>query len=320
MSKKIQFVFNESEVGAGTRGASLGPKAVQVAAWKKQSPLFDYYSVRTIKTNNQILNTPIEKHFAKRIPEVLDVFFEISSEVKSVLSQGVFPFVIAGDHSSAGGTVAGIKMHMENERLGVVWIDAHGDLHTPYTTPSGNVHGMPVATALGEDNLACKINEPSEQVALLWNELKNVGGICPKIKPEDLVFIAVRDTEQPEDDLIKRLSIQNFLVEEVNALGADKIVEKTLEKLSACDKIYISFDVDSMDPNVVSHGTGTPVDNGLMPSQAYEIMKGLIASGKVCCVEFVEINPCLDEKKNKMAEVALDLIEKLVLDIEEQLN
>lgn len=320
MSKKIQFIFNESEVGAGTRGASLGPKAVQIAAWDKKSSLFESRPIRTIKNSNHVLNSELHQPFAKRISAVLDVYYEISSEIKSILSQDDFPFVIAGDHSSAGGTVAGIKMKNPQERIGVIWIDAHADIHTPYTTPSGNVHGMPIATILNMDNMASKVNSPVEKAKTLWDELKNVGGIAPKAIPEDLVYIAVRDTEQPEDNLLKDLEIKNYSVEEVNTLGVAKIVAETLKKLANCDKIYISFDVDSMDPEVTSHGTGTPVGQGIVPSQAYELMQGFIASGKVCCLEFVEINPTLDEKKNKMAEVAFDLIEKLVVDIENTLK
>jgi arginase len=319
MFQTIQFVFNESELGAGTRGASMGPQALQVAAWQKNSGIFQKYAIRKTKQNNKILNNPINKPFAKRIPAILDLYYEVSAEIKSILSQNDFPFVAAGDHSSAGGTVAGIKMKYPEERIGVVWIDAHADIHTPYTTPSGNMHGMPVATMLGIDNLAAKINAPTENVRLLWDELKNVGGIMPKILPEDLVYMCVRDTETPEDEYIRALSIKNFTVEEINKSGVEQIVQETLKQLAHCTKIYISFDVDSMDPEVVSHGTGTPVENGIVPSQAFGLMKGIIASKKVCCIEFVEINPCLDEKKNKMAETALELIEKICAEIENSL-
>src|SRR5690606_30318921 len=138
------------------------------------------------------------------------------------------------------------------------------------------------------------------------------GGISPKIQPEDLVFIAVRDTEEPEDLLMENLGIRNITVEEVRKSGVDHVVDEVLEKLKDCDLVYVSFDVDSMDPKIVSHGTGTPVDSGLTPEEAEGIMTGLIKSDKLCCLEFVEINPCLDEKKNKMAEVAFDLLERLV--------
>jgi arginase len=181
------------------------------------------------------------------------------------------------------------------------------------------MHGMPLATALGVDNIECQINQPKNDVVGLWNGLKEFGGVAPKINADDLVFIAVRDTEAPEDALMEKLAIKNFSVEEVNEKGTDLVVQETLDLLADCDMIYVSFDVDSMDPNVVSHGTGTPVDNGLMPEQAHDLMAGLIRSGKLACLEFVEINPCLDEKKNVMAEVAFDLLESLTPIIKEQL-
>lgn len=313
MARKIQLIINESEVTAGTRGASLGPGAVKVAAWKKESDFFSQFTNQySIKNNEELLNKPPLYPFAKRIEGLTEVFEQLDTIVKSTYEKGDFPLIIAGDHGSAGGTIAAIKNSHPGKRLGVVWIDAHGDLHTPYTTPSGNMHGMPLATALATDNLDAQINEPKEDVKDLWDNLKNFGGISPKIQPEDLVFIAVRDTEEPEDLLMKKLGIRNITVGEVRTSGVDHVVDEVLEKLTNCDLIYISFDVDSMDPKIVSHGTGTPVDNGLTPEEAEGIMTGLIKSDKLCCLEFVEINPCLDEKKNKMAEVAFDLLERLV--------
>ena len=312
MSRKIQLILNESEITAGTRGASLGPNAVKIAAWKKQSSFFDQFDTQLVVANNEALLNKVPKYpFAKRIEGLIEVFGELDKHISQTFSNNDFPLVIAGDHGSAGGTIAAIKKNFPNKKLGVVWIDAHGDLHTPYTTPSGNMHGMPLATALALDNLDSKINEPNPDVVDLWNELKNFGGLSPKITPDNLVFISVRDTETPEDNLIASLNIRNYKVDEVNSKGTQVVVAEVLEKLKDCDMIYISFDVDSMDPQIVSHGTGTPVDNGLTPEQSKEIMIGLINSGKVACLEFVEINPCLDEKKNKMAEVAFDLLEEI---------
>ena len=156
--------------------------------------------------------------------------------------------VLASDHGSAGGTIAGIQKAHPNKRLGVIWIDAHGDLHTPYTTPSGNMHGMPLATALREDNLESKSNEPNEKVVALWEELKNFGSDGARFSAEDLVFIAVRDTEEQEDAIMDRLNITNHKVEDVRSEGAKAILDKTLNQLTECDIIYVSFDVDSMDP------------------------------------------------------------------------
>ena len=136
---------------------------------------------------------------AKRIEGLVQVFENVSLKVSEVMKNGGFPLIIAGDHGSAGGTLAGVKMAHPDKRVGVVWIDAHGDLHTPYTTPSGNMHGMPLATALSEDNLEERRNELSDGVVELWQRLKDTGVKGAKINAEDLVFIAVRDTELEED-------------------------------------------------------------------------------------------------------------------------
>lgn len=312
MTKEIKFIINRSEITAGTRGASLGPDAIFAAARAKNSTFFSNYDVTELPNSNYLLDLPTDHKYAKRIDGLIGVFEQVSDEVSSELKAGNFPILLAADHGSAGGTMAGIKAAFPDKRLGVVWIDAHGDLHTPYTTPSGNMHGMPLSTALNDDNLECKINEVPEETEGLWKQLKAIGYEGPKIRPEDLVFIAVRDTEPQEDAIIKRLNIKNYTVDEVNMQGTAQIIEKVLKRLETCDIIYVSFDVDSMDPKATSYGTGTPVKNGLMPKQAREILNGLGASPKTVCMEIVEVNPCLDEKMNRMAEVTFELIESLV--------
>jgi arginase len=312
MDRPIRIIRNESEITAGTRGASLGPAAIDVAAWKKGNCAWNTLKRTTIPNVNFMLCQPVKYPFAKRIEGLIEVFGFLVDELKHTIEQGEFPLIIAGDHGSAGGTIAGLTKAYPDKRIGVVWIDAHGDLHTPYTTPSGNMHGMPLATALGVDNLDCKINNPASDVVGFWNQIKAFGGKEVKIQPEDLVFVAVRDTEEAEDALMDRLAIRNITVGEVNQLGAAAVVAEISRRLAHCDLIYVSFDVDSMDPQLVSHGTGTPVPNGLTPDQAKEIMMGLLQTQKVCCLEVVEVNPCLDEKQNKMAETTLELIESLI--------
>jgi arginase len=230
-----------------------------------------------------------------------------------------FPVVLSGDHSIAAGTIAGIKKAYPSKRLGVVWIDAHADIHSPFTTPSGNVHGMPLAAALGLDNLELKINELSEKESAGWNAMKNLSGVCPSVLPEDTVYFGVRDTEEQEDEIIENQEIRNFLVEEIRYRGMDVCLTEAIERLDNCDLIYISFDVDSMDCDLISYGTGTPVSKGFDEVEIKEIISGFLETEKVACLEFVEINPTLDEKKNKMAETAFEILEE-VLPIIEKLN
>lgn len=313
--KKLNFIINTSEITAGTRGASLGPGAIMVEARKRGSFLFGNYSTRYLENENHLLDAETKHQFGKRIEGLKKVFENVSTELNSVFKSGSFPLVLAADHGSAGGTIAGIKTSFPDKRLGVIWIDAHADLHSPYTTPSGNMHGMPLATAISEDNLICKSNDVPAETTKIWEELKNLGGINPKIKAEDIVFVGVRDTEEQEDALIERFNIKNVEVSELNSKGCKQIADEVLAKLAACDIIYISFDVDSMEPSATSHGTGTPVDNGLLPKQAEDLMLHLLDSPKVVCLEIVEVNPCLDEKTNKMAETTFQILEKLVAKI-----
>lgn len=307
MTSKIQVILNISEIGAGTRGASLGPQAIISAARKKESDFFDKYRPYILPIFNELLDKPTPYHNAKRIDGMVNVYENIKTEVESTLSKNKFPLIIAGDHCSAGATIAGIKNANPTKRIGVVWIDAHADLHTPYTTPSGNLHGMPLATAIGTDNLDCKKNNVDEETASLWNQLKSTS-----ILPEDLVFIAVRDTEDEEDYLINKHQIKNYSVDELRSLGVKEVLTQIENKLQNCDLIYISFDVDSMDPILTSHGTGTPVPNGLTPAEAKEILRGCLSFQKTIAFELVEVNPCLDEKQNKMAEIAFEIIEDLM--------
>lgn len=311
MQSNIQIIFNLSEIGAGTRGASLGPQAIAAAARKKESTFFGEHRISVLPIISQTLDRPTPYPFAKRIDGMLEVYQAVVEEVGSVLKSGKFPFIVAGDHCSAGGSIAGIKKAFPGKRLGVLWVDAHADLHTPYTTPSGNMHGMPLATALGVDNEECQRNNVDEETANMWNQLKSNA-----IQAEDLVFVAVRDTEEEEDALMNRFNIRNYKVDEVRELGVAGLVDKLRNHFANCDMLYISFDVDSMDPELTSHGTGTPVPHGLTPEEAKELLKACVQFPNTIAFELVEVNPCLDEKQNKMAEVAFEIIEELVATIE----
>ena len=238
--------------------------------------------------------------------------------VKKTLDAHHFPIVLSGDHSSALGTISGVKAAFPDKTLGVVWIDAHADLHSPYTSPSGNIHGMPVAAAIGHDNMDCQINEVGRATEKSWNAMKNLGTKGAKVLPQNVVYFGVRDTEEPEDRQMSKLAMRNYIVAEVRYRGIDICVQEVLESLSDCDMIYISFDVDSMDCDMISYGTGTPVPKGFDPCEIMSIINRIVQSNKVVCLELVEINPLLDLKGNKMAETAfevLDNVTKGLLDV-----
>ncbi|MBX7093366.1 MAG: arginase [Flavobacteriales bacterium] len=309
--KTLSIIEIKSEIGAGTRGASLGPDAIKVAALNMGDDLFEKNRPQFVLTENHLLHTPVTTPKGKRIAGLVRMYERVSKVVSSELEKDKFLLILAGDHSTAGGTIAGIKKCYPEKRLGVIWIDAHADLHSPYSTPSGNLHGMPLATALAYDNLEDQINDIKDETRLGWEKLKNVAGISPKIQPKDLLFIGVRDTEPAEDHSMERNSIRNFKVEELRKKGTQQIIAECLDILKDCDLIYVSLDVDSMDPEI-SRGTGTPVPGGLTIEEAHELATGFVASPKVNCFEIVEVNPCLDDKINKMAEVAFSIVKSVV--------
>ena len=326
--KPVQLIENVSELGAGTRGASLGIAAMRMAALNKGSDFFNEIPVIALPHQNYLLFDPEfnqKTPGALRIEGIIQIYQIIEEAVGRVIRADKFPLILSGDHSSAGGTIAAIRKAHPGKRLGVIWIDAHADLHTPYTSPSGNVHGMPLAAALGLDDEArnhLKIPDNAVSKAGLegWEKLKQFGGPGPNIQFGDLVFVAVRDIEIEETKLINHHNIPNFSVEEVRRQGTKAIATQCLQHLSDCDLIYISFDVDSMDCNIISHGTGTPVPNGLFEYEASNLIQHLLEDERVCCLEFTEVNPLLDEKGNAMAEAAFSVLEGAVHKIKNQVK
>ncbi len=307
MNRQLQFIFNPSELGAGTRGASLGPEAVRAAARAQNSTLFSEYPVYTLPNRNDLLDRPTNFPFAKLIFGFLKIFEGIKQQFKQPLDSGMFPLIIAGDHSSAGGTMAGLKLAYPGKRLGVLWIDAHADIHSPYTTPSGNIHGMPIATALGVDQSDLQKNNLDLTTMQYWNQLKS-----HSLKPSDLIYIGVRDVEEEEIHAMKQLNLRNYTVKELRDRGLQTCIDEISAKLQACDIVYVSFDVDSMDPSETSYGTGTPVPNGISFDEAKTILTSMSKLTNLACMELVEVNPCLDNEKNKMAERSFELINSLV--------
>ncbi len=313
---KIKIIKNRSDIGAGTRGSDMGIDAIEIAAINCGSDYFNRYDFCDLETENDVVYKKQKAPFAKRIGKVLTVCNRLNEAVKNTIENSQFPLVLSGDHSSALGTISGVKTAFPDKRLGVIWIDAHADIHSPYTTPSGNVHGMPLAAALADDNKDRKINEVKGETDIAWEGLKSIGGISPKVLHSDLVYFGVRDTEEPEEYTIAKNRIKNYRVDEVRYRGVDVCINETLEKLNDCDLIYISFDVDSMDCDLISKGTGTPVSKGFDEEEIKQIINKIVESGKVACLEVVEVNPCLDNKGNKMAETAFDVLSDVTKSIE----
>ncbi|GAA4330178.1 arginase [Flaviaesturariibacter amylovorans] len=308
--KNIKLIEVPSEIGAGTRGASLGIEAIKIAALDFMSNFFIHFPSERVPVENKLLYEPIESPYAKRIKGVASMYDKVSKAVLETMKSNFFPVVLSGDHSIAGATIAGIKMAKPKSKLGVIWIDAHADLHTPYTTPSGNMHGMPLSLSINEDNAESAVHQLDPDTAKYWNGLKNLGKIAPKVLPEDIVFIALRDFEREEKALIDKYGIKVITTKEVRSKGPENIVRAVTRYLSDCTDIYVSFDVDSLDSSI-SKGTGTPVSNGLREREAEDLVSKFMQNRKVCCFELTEVNPTLD-KENLMAEIAFNILQRSV--------
>ena len=308
---RIKIIKNRSDIGAGTRGSDMGIDAIEIAAINANNDYFTRFDFVDVETENESIYNKVKNTYMKRIEHVSYQCERVCNAVNDSLNEQSFPLVISGDHSSALGTISGIKKTFSEKRLGVVWIDAHADMHSPFTSPSGNIHGMPLAAALGEDNIENRINKVSTNSIHYWENMKNMGIKGSKLKPEDLVYFGVRDTEDPEDNQMQKLALRNYMVHEIRHRGLEVCVDEALDKLKDCDMIYISFDVDSMDCDLISYGTGTPVSKGFDEFEIIKIIDRIIKSNKVICMEFVEVNPLLDNKGNKMGETAFVVLDQV---------
>jgi arginase len=308
MIKPIRIIEVKSEIGAGTRGASLGVDAIKIAALDFGSPFFKRFKSIEIPNENHLLLEPVVHDYAKRIKGIYTLSEKIAKEIQKSITKGEIPIVLGGDHSCSIGTISGIRMALPDKKLGVIWIDAHADIHSPYTTPSGNMHGMPIACLLGEDNKDRQQNKPDDETVEYWEKLKNLGNINPKIHYNDLVYIALRDYEPQEEYLLKKNKVRIFTLQEIRKKAVERIAIEALNYLDHCNIIHVSFDVDSMDSRI-SSGTGTPVPNGITEKEAGNLIYYILRSKKICCFEMVEINPTLD-KENLMAENAFEILQK----------
>ena len=281
------------DLGAGRRGVDMGPSAIRIAGVAERLRALGH----AVLDEGDILVKPPEQQRItneklKYLPAIVRACTLLAGKVEKIITAGEFPLVLGGDHSIAIGTIAGVAAYCRSveKKLGVLWIDAHGDLNTHETTPSGNIHGMPLATSLGLGAI----------------ELTSVGGDFPKLDPKNVVLIATRDLDDGERAQIKKLGLSVFTMEEIDKHGMALIVTKALRKLRHVDYLHASFDLDAIDPSVAP-GVGTPVKGGLNYREAHLIMETLNEFGKMTSLEIVEANPILDNR-NQSAEFAVELI------------
>ncbi len=309
----VGLVEVDCDLGAGKPGAGAGIELLKNAVQRQQDLrriserlIAEIQGQQRPTARAEATGGGSASPHARHIGTIAGVMADASRLVASTLEQGRFPLVLAGDHSTAAATIAGIRRAHPQERLGVIWIDAHADIHSPFTTPSGNMHGMPLAIAAGHDNLPEAINQPDPRTRALWRELQRLNGSeSASIALQDLIYVAVRDTEAAEDVTIAAHAIPVISTEQVRSEGAEQAALRCLAHLEQVDRIYVSFDVDALD-STICKGTGTPVPGGLLAHEAGTLLRTLLADPRVCCWEICEINPHLDEL-NTLAEVSLGI-------------
>ena len=282
------------DLGAGRRGVDMGPSAIRIAGISEK-----LQSIRhtVIDDGDILIKIPelqkVKNPKLKYLPEIVRACTLLSAKVEKILEESDFPLVLGGDHSIAIGTIAGVSNYCRknNKKLGVIWVDAHGDMNTAETSPSGNIHGMPLAASIGLGAL----------------ELTSVGGDFQKVDPKNVVMIAIRELDQGEKIAIKKNNMSIFTMEDIDKHGMGVIITKALRKLKECDFIHISFDLDAMDPKECP-GVGTPVKGGLDYREAHLIMETLSENNRMNSLEIVEANPILDNR-NQSAEFAVELMQ-----------
>lgn len=307
--KRFKLVTVESDFGAGKRGAALGPQALIEELKRTGFEAFDVYNYVRLEPREE--EPSMETPYGKNIENITSFQFKVCQNISEIIQVGKVPFILSGDHSSANALISGIKDFYANSRIGVIWVDAHADLHSPYTTPSGNVHGMPIAALMGDDHREIGKNQPREITRKLWEDLKRLGRrrITPKIQADDLVFIALRSTEPEEEYIITKEQIKAYRPDDIRKHGIGKIADMALKYLSGCDYIYVSFDVDSLDSSI-SLGTGTPVTDGLQTEEAKHLLHTLLIQRNLIGFEITEINPDLDTE-NPMHKVICSLLRQI---------
>ena len=289
----ISLLGIASDLGGPIGGSRLGPAAIRYAHVQEKIEDLGYQVIDEGDLYSKKLLRPItSKSNLKYLDEIADLSQRSYEKVSSILADGRFPLILGGDHSMSIGTIAGIREHYRD--LGVIWIDAHGDINTQDSSPTGNIHGMPVAVNMGYGH----------------KKLTSIGG-DHRLDPTKFVYIAARDLDEGEREIIKKLGITTFTMHEVDEQGMAAVIKQAIEIASKdTDGIHLSFDVDSIDPKIVQ-GTGTKVDNGLTVREARFALEKLYESEKIISAEFVETNPLLD-LYNHTAEITVSLIESLL--------
>lgn len=291
MQKDITIIGVPLDLGAGRRGVDMGPSAIRYANVRErlEKSGYDVIDLGNINVPPPEIYPKIDDSKLKYLREVRMANEELAKSVSEIIESDRAPLILGGDHSIAIGTIAGIAKHKKD--FGVIWFDTHGDLNTPETSPSGNIHGMPLAASLGYGH----------------PDLVNLLGFAPKIKPENIIILGARDLDKGEREFIKEQGIKVWTMYDIDRYGMANIMEESISYLKRhTEGVHLSFDLDALDPNDAP-GVGTPVTGGITYREGHLAMEMLSDANFLISADFVEVNPILDYR-NKTAEMAVGLI------------
>ena len=292
--RKVTIIGVSMDLGADRRGVDMGPSAVRVAGLNERLSGLGY---EVTDAGNISVRNPemmrITDRKLKYLPEIAAACQTLAIQVETSLEEGAIPIILGGDHSIAIGSVSGLSAyyHKHEHRVGVIWFDAHGDMNTPETSPSGNIHGMPFAAILGH-------GAP---------DLTQIGGFAPKVHPEDCVLIGARSVDPEEAVALKASGIRVITMRELDERGMSSVMDEAMWLASRRTAgFHITMDMDFVDPDFAP-GVGTPVPGGPTYRESHLAMEKIADSGKMLSFELTEVNPVLDES-NRTAELGVQLI------------
>ncbi|MDF1839612.1 MAG: arginase [Planctomycetota bacterium] len=293
-AKRVAFIGVPMDLGGGRRGVDMGPSAVRIAGVKKAVEslgfeFVDHGNVDVVAPESRVPDDPK----ARFLDEIADACTRLANDVEARMDEGDFPLVVGGDHSIAIGTVSGIASHYhkKDEKVGLIWFDAHGDMNTPETSESGNIHGMPLAALLGYGP----------------GSLTRLSRRFPAVDCENAVLVGIRSLDKMEKEMVRKAGIRCITMKEVDQHGIHKVMEEAIQiATNGTAGFHMSFDLDGTDPSVAP-GVGTPVPGGISFREAHTVLELCAESGKLVGLEMTEINPILDVR-NKTAQATVQFI------------
>lgn len=292
--RPIHILGVPMDYGASRRGTDMGPSALRIAGLGSSLARLGYRVAREEDVAAPAMETRVPRDENLRFhDEILEACTALAGRVRTILDEGGLPLVLGGDHSIAMGTMSGVAAHLRarQQEAGLIWFDAHGDMNVPGVSPSGNIHGMPLAHLLGRGDEA----------------LANIEGFSPKVRPDKVALIGIRDIDAGEREIIRESGVHTFTMRDLDERGMARVAREALEVVTdGTAGFHMSFDVDGCDPAVIP-GSGTLVPGGVNFREAHLLLEYCADSRAMLSMEVVELNPVLDDR-NVSAERACQLI------------